>query len=195
MLNRDDVKAYLYVLHWEPIMHYLPTKPPDITGCLVRLVEQLEGKKDWWHKNLLKNIQERERLNGFYDPDLEQKANFAKLTKTLAMTLYAYYTQTHYSYRKTLKLDGKTYRLTPFTAAEFVMIHGGSLDCFKKDFGYVELSDFTKEELARAEIAIYDGHGMKESWSSFNKCISFPGEPERHIRDWWEEKEPEPEFL
>jgi hypothetical protein len=191
VLKRSDIKAYLYVLNYQPIMYWLPgLATAHVDGSPARLTEQLEGlvrkrpRRRYW-RELLEAIGERERLGGIPDPDEITSAALSALTRTLALRLYSLYTQSGECYRKVLLLDGKRYLLSPVTAEEFGLFHGGHIEAFKKDFGYKELSDFSPEELARAEVVVYDGHGMKLSWSDWNKCFDFGEEYETQMREEW----------
>lgn len=190
-LSRKDIKAYLYVLNQPSVQYWLPIQPPDnVMGCLVRLREQLEElvkkrPKGMYWRELLLRLEERERLNGIVEPDEATKAELAEKTRLLALQLYSLYTQDSYCYRKVLILsDGTRYNLSPVTALEFKMFHGGSIEGFKKDFNYKELSDFTPEQLAAAEVAVYNSAGHKLSWSDWNCCLSFGDETEAAMREW-----------
>jgi hypothetical protein len=179
MLNYWDFVAYLRTLNYGPICYIVPYGDDKLKeGSRDRVVEYLRNNP--YLVNLVSRIEEMEQMEG--QPDKEEQYNEWK--KRVSYSLFGIIQDGRHSYRKVLVLDGKEYRISPVTEQEFRMFHGGSIECFKKDFGYKELSDFTPEQLGMAELKIYQGNnGMPLSWSDWNCCIPLDEEAEKILHD------------
>lgn len=179
MLNYWDFVAYLRVLNYGPICYIIPYGDDKLKeGSRDRVVEYLRNSP---YINLVDRIVEMEQMEG----QLDNEEQYAEWKKRISYSLFWLIQDGRHCYRKVLVLsDGQEYRISPVTALEFTIFHGGSIDAFKEDFGYKELSDFTPEQLGTANLKIYQGNnGMPLSWSDWNCCIKYDEETEKIIKD------------